>query len=49
MKEFENRYMAEFIDPETGRIKVGSDVALEYSAKEATLTRDLSGFSTRLC
>ena len=45
MKEFENRYMAEFIDPETGRIKVGSDVALEYSAKEATLTRDLSGFS----
>jgi len=45
MKEFEDRYMSEFIEPDTGRIKVGSDVALEYAAKEATLTRDLSGFS----
>ena len=45
MKEFENKYMAEFIDDATGRIKVGADVALEHSAKEATLTRDLTGFA----
>ena len=45
MKEFENKWMAEFIDPDTGRVITGSDVALEHAAKEATLTRDLTGFS----
>ena len=45
MKEFENKWMGEFIDPDTGRIIAGSDVALEHAAKEATLTRDLTGFS----
>ena len=45
MKEFETRYMSEFIEPDTGRIKAGVDSALEFTAKEATLTRDLSGFS----
>jgi hypothetical protein len=45
MKAFEDSYMADFIDPKTGRINAGADVALDHAAKEATLTRDLSGFS----
>jgi len=45
MKAFEDSYMADFIDPKTGRIKTGADVALDFSAREATLTRDLTGWS----
>jgi len=45
MKAFEARYMSEFIDEGTGRIKAGVDIALDHAAKEATLTRDLSGWS----
>ena len=45
MKTFEAKYMDKFVDAKTGRIKVGEDIALDHAAQEATLTRDLSGWS----
>ena len=47
LKEYENRFMAEFLDPE-GNVKFDTDAALDYAKKEATLTRDLSGFAAGL-
>ena len=47
LKEYEDRFMAEFLDPE-GNVKFDTDAALDYAKKEATLTRDLSGFAAGL-
>ena len=47
LKEYEDRFMADFLDPE-GNVKFDTDAALDYAKKEATLTRDLSGFAAGL-
>ena len=44
MKEFEGRFYNSFLDEE-GNIDFGTDAALKYAQEEATLTRDLSGFT----
>ena len=47
MKEYEERFMAEFLDPE-GNVNFDTDAALKYAKQEVTLTRDLSGFARGL-
>ena len=44
MKQFEDRFYADFLDEE-GNIDFSTDAALKYAQQEATLTKDLSGFS----
>ena len=47
MKEYEERYMSEFLD-EGGNVNFDTDAALKFTKEEATLTRDLSGFAKGL-
>jgi hypothetical protein len=47
LKEYEERFMAEFLDPE-GNVNFDTDAALNFARQEATLTRDLSGFAAGL-
>lgn len=47
MKDFENRFYDEMLD-EDGNIDFGRDAALKYAQEEATMTRDLSGWSKGL-
>ena len=45
MKDFEDRYMAKFVNPKTGLVQFDQSAALKHMQEEATLTRELTGWS----
>jgi len=45
MGDFQDRWMAKFVNPKTGRVQFDQSAALKHMTEEATLTRELNGWS----